>query len=561
MNVRLNKILSALILSIIIVGFIPTRAYAADASLSVSKNEIKVGEVTKISASISSAEAWTLNLTATGGNLSGTTESTDASDGETSKVVLDANFSSNSAGTYTITLTGEVTGSDLKKKQISKTVQITVKEEEQKTPEPQINDNEGQTPSKETNTNNIPQDAPKKTETKSRNYYLSSLSVKTDVGEVKLVQAGNENAGFNRGIENYVVVFPEEFDYENFDKITISATAEDSKSKISGTGEVAINEGDNNFEVRCTAEDGSAKTYTIRITKPIIIKESELKLNLLQLEKINQNGESEEIIFDEEGFNSEVLSYNIDVESDINALLIKLGVSKIKDQDIIVKINEKEINRDLDGNLEDEQIYLDDGVNTIRITLISPLDENVSTDYVLTVNKEAVIEVISEVSRSANSFSKGNLAKIIIGVIIGIILLLSIILIILIIINKKQKKQAKLFDENNLEEDNQKLFDYNEEDTYLNDKSLEKLNKEYEEKANKITNNNVIDENVSNKASLNNTNENNVEVNKDKINNINEKVEDNNINMKYENLSDEERQKKLDELLTELKSKNKGKNK
>lgn len=545
MKIKKCKIVSVIILAVILISLIPVNVYAADANISVGKKEIKVGETTNISASISSTEAWTLRLSSNGGNLSGTTESTDASDGETSKTVINANFSASNSGTYTITLSGEITGSDLIKKPISRTVQITVKEDTPTPTQPENNNNNNsQTPSPETNTNNIPQDAPKQTETKSRNYYLSSLSVSTESGEIKLGQVGNESAGFNRGVENYVVIFPEDFDYENFEKISISATAEDSKSKISGTGEVTINEGDNNFEIRCTAENGSAKTYKIKVTKPIIIKESELKLDSLIIEKINKDGESEEVKLDKK-FDSATLSYDCDIESDIDSLSIKVAVSKVKEQDIIVKINGTEIKRDLEGNLEEEQIELEDGTNTIRITLVSPVDENVSTDYVITAKKEVVVETVAKVSENKGFFTKDNLPKIIIGVILGVILILVITLIVLLIINKKQKKKAQKTDDG-------KLFNYDEEDTYLNDQSLDKLNKEYEEKADSSAYNEILDNNTDDKTKEDS------EIKNDEVKN---EETNNDTEEKYENLSNEDRKQKLDELVNELKSKNKGKKK
>ncbi len=545
MKIKKCKIVSVIILAVILISLIPVNVYAADANISVGKKEIKVGETTNISASISSTEAWTLRLSSNGGNLSGTTESTDASDGETSKTVINANFSASNSGTYTITLSGEITGSDLIKKPISRTVQITVKEDTPTPTQPENNNNNNsQTPSPGTNTNNIPQDAPKQTETKSRNYYLSSLSVSTESGEIKLGQVGNESAGFNRGVENYVVIFPEDFDYENFEKISISATAEDSKSKISGTGEATINEGDNNFEIRCTAENGSAKTYKIKVTKPIIIKESELKLDSLIIEKINKDGESEEVKLDKE-FDPENLSYECNIESEIDSLTVKLAVSKVKEQDIIVKINGTEIKRDLEGNLEEEQIELEDGTNTIRITLVSPVDENVSTDYVITAKKEVVVETVAKVSENKGFFTKENLPKIIIGVIIGVILILVITLIVLLIINKKQKKKAQKTDDG-------KLFNYDEEDTYLNDQSLDKLNKEYEEKADSSAYNEILDNNTEDKTKEDS------EIKNDEVKN---EETNNDTEEKYENLSNEDRKQKLDELVNELKSKNKGKKK
>ena len=51
------------------------------------------------------------------------------------------------------------------------------------------------------------------------------------------------------------------------DKIKIIAEAADSKASVSGAGEKTLKVGDNVFQVVCTAENGSKKTYTITVTR------------------------------------------------------------------------------------------------------------------------------------------------------------------------------------------------------------------------------------------------------------------------------------------------------
>ena len=62
----------------------------------------------------------------------------------------------------------------------------------------------------------------------------------------------------------------------NTEKIKVTATKEDSKASISGTGEHSVTEGDNKIKVSVTAENGSTKTYTIIVTvkdpNPITVK-------------------------------------------------------------------------------------------------------------------------------------------------------------------------------------------------------------------------------------------------------------------------------------------------
>lgn len=48
------------------------------------------------------------------------------------------------------------------------------------------------------------------------------------------------------------------------EKIKIKAIAEDSKAKVSGIGEIALNPGENKIKVKVTAENGNPKIYTIK---------------------------------------------------------------------------------------------------------------------------------------------------------------------------------------------------------------------------------------------------------------------------------------------------------
>ena len=52
------------------------------------------------------------------------------------------------------------------------------------------------------------------------------------------------------------------------EKVTVNASANDSKAKVSGTGEINVSEGNNSLAVVVTAENGTSKTYTINVVVP-----------------------------------------------------------------------------------------------------------------------------------------------------------------------------------------------------------------------------------------------------------------------------------------------------
>ena len=89
-------------------------------------------------------------------------------------------------------------------------------------------------------------------ENPSNNNYLSNLKVNgqtvTDFNKEKLEYTLDDVKGDVSSIE-------------------VSATAEDTKASVVGTGNKSLSIGDNSIEVVVTAEDGSTKTYTIKVKK------------------------------------------------------------------------------------------------------------------------------------------------------------------------------------------------------------------------------------------------------------------------------------------------------
>ncbi len=133
-------------------------AYAASASLSSSSSSVKTGETVNITVKVNSTEAWNLSLTASGGSLGGTTNVADAASSEVTQNVMTASFVASTAGSYTITLSGEVTGSDLNKKSVSESITITVTEPKTETPPEPVTPQQPTTP--QTNTQPAPSTQP-----------------------------------------------------------------------------------------------------------------------------------------------------------------------------------------------------------------------------------------------------------------------------------------------------------------------------------------------------------------------------------------------------------------
>lgn len=84
----------------------------------------------------------------------------------------------------------------------------------------------------------------------SSNNALSSLTV----------SAGTLTPAFDPAITEYTLSLPSQSD-----RLTITANPSDSRATVQGDGEISLQDGETSLSVVVTAEDGSAKTYTITV--------------------------------------------------------------------------------------------------------------------------------------------------------------------------------------------------------------------------------------------------------------------------------------------------------
>ena len=91
--------------------------------------------------------------------------------------------------------------------------------------------------------------------------------------------------------------------------ITIAATAEDSKAKVSGTGSKTLSYGRNTFKVTITAENGATKSYSITVTRP----DNRSKDNTLTDLDVSPLGIK---------FNKNKTSYSVNAEHDVDSIKI-----------------------------------------------------------------------------------------------------------------------------------------------------------------------------------------------------------------------------------------------
>ena len=125
--------------------------------------------------------------------------------------------------------------------------------------------------------------------------------------------------------------YRETFEYEIVDlpedimEIEVNALAEDDKASVSGIGKIALNKGENNLELAVTAQNGNVRQYILKVNKKEEIKESDLRLDTLEISAVNDKGEFSNIDF---GFDKEKFEYNISVPGNIIDLDINPTVQR-----------------------------------------------------------------------------------------------------------------------------------------------------------------------------------------------------------------------------------------
>lgn len=139
---------------------------------------------------------------------------------------------------------------------------------------------------------------------KSDNTYLSNLNV--DGYEI--------SPSFNKDITNYKI--EGELDV---DKININAKAEDEKATIEGNGNITLNTGTNNIEIKVTAENGFTRIYYIIVSKKESKNSPKLK-NISILAIDNENNYQLDI---SPTFNSDIYSYTCEANNSLEKVDIK----------------------------------------------------------------------------------------------------------------------------------------------------------------------------------------------------------------------------------------------
>ena len=229
-----------------------SKTFAAGVSLSASSTSITIGQTITFTLSVTDCYALINSASSNNGSVSGGSGDIDAL-GETKYVTYKVTPTSVGSGSFTVSgVYSAYTGSS-EDQTFTKEIPFNVKAKSSSSGSQNSNSNSSSNASSTSNSNNKQtvensNETVEKEDTRSKENSLASLSV----------SEGTLSPSFKASTTSYTVNLP-----ADKTKITISAKAKDSKASVSGTGEKKLDVGKNTFTVKCTAENGSVKSYKI----------------------------------------------------------------------------------------------------------------------------------------------------------------------------------------------------------------------------------------------------------------------------------------------------------
>ena len=408
---------------------------AATAGISASSTNVKAGDNVSINVSISAA-TWNLKVAGSGISDSIVGVDMDVTNKSTSKSYK---LNTSNPGTYTVSLSGDITDANGSSKNISSSVTVKVSEKNNSNTTKSTTEESKEPSFTKTNqtvyatgdvnvrssysTSSSSVGSLKKGDSVTRigvgsngwskvtfngktayinSNYLTTTKPKEEKSTNKALKSlAVELAGldpeFNKDTTNYTLTVE-----QDVTSLKINAEAEDEKAKVSISGNENLQEGDNTVKIVVTAEDGTARTYTIIVTKQ---KKTALKLQKLEINGINLN----------ETFNPDIYKYTATLN----------GTSNLTNLDVKAVANQEDAIIEIIGN---DNLVIGENVITV---IVKSKDDKENVTYQILVNK---LENTS-ITGTNKKTQKGNIL-----LFTGIGMLIFAILIIIFMIVKRRKK-------------------------------------------------------------------------------------------------------------------------
>ena len=435
-------------LFIIMFLMIPTIVFATPtATVTTSSSSIENGKSVTINVTFTDTAAWNIKIVGSGAATCSQKQADVTSDGKSTTKKFSLTCTASKEGTINISVTGDITSGSGSTKDISLTKQVTVTKAKSSVntlsnlkvdgitvpgfsssktsytigdkSQSSIVISANATDSKATisgtgtkslkygkNTFNISvsaENGSKRTysiivnrlDPRNTNNYLKSLTI--DTGEID----------FNRDITNYLIKVE-----HSVDTINISATVENSKATITGTGKKTLQDYINEFKIVVTAENETTKTYVVKVAR----KDKDGNYG-----KLSSDNSVKSISIDNNDFrfNNDSKTFNVLVDKDVNYLIID-----VVPNDINASVN-------IIGNTN-----LNPGLNKVKVQIIA---ENESiNEYELNVYK--IGEEKEEQQKEKSNDTKKD-GKHIIWIAISIIEFVIIVILLALKFVKKNKNK------------------------------------------------------------------------------------------------------------------------
>lgn len=216
------------------------------------------------------------------------------------------------------------------------------------------------------------------------------------------VQEGTITPEFNADTTKYTLDVT-----ENVEKLTLTATASDGKSKVDITGNENFVIGVNTVKITVTAEDGTTRIYTIDVNKT---QAQPIKLSTLNVTGIKLEPE----------FNPEVYKYTVNLEAGSNVTDLNIEATTDTEKAIV----------EIVGN---ENFV--EGENVITI-IVSSEDGTQKTSYQIIVNKPAATTAAAGIFGTPNDLT--------LYIILGALVLAIIVVIIILIVKLRKNKKSDI---------------------------------------------------------------------------------------------------------------------
>ena len=418
---KINKIFYILTLMIAFMLILQVKSYAGSISISTSKSTVSSGEAFKVTVKVDGASNVTIKVTNGTGSTTTFIDNTSYS----------FNCTAGKSGSVTIKASGNVADYDEEteeQKYASKTVKI------------KSSSSSGGSSSSSGSSGSS------SSSSKSSNANLSMLGV---------TPSKYDFSGFNSSTTTYNVTVP-----SDVNSLSVYATTASSKAKYSVSGNTNLKAGTNLIKVKVTAEDGTTKTYTIRVTKEAT--EEEVTPNIVEDEDEENTDEESSGI----GLESlEIDGYELDKEFSTNVYdyYVVLGDKRFDSLDELKELIKSVVNYEgakatvtvNEGTEDDDFIY------EVLITVADD-DKEYSTYSIRFIESEedipeAVEEVVYPEEEEARARAEASDEDLLFGfdreemqkyILLGSVGLILGIAIVLGIIAYQKSKRLREYEEN-----------------------------------------------------------------------------------------------------------------